>query len=270
MLIWVNGQPCDQISATDRGVAYGDGLFETIKVIDAKPLRLERHLQRLARGCKQLALPADITLIEGELKRFAGVLGQGVMKLTLTRGVGMRGYGLPAPTILTRIVQGGVLPAYPQPHAQEGISLFPCQTRLSQQPRLAGLKHLNRLEQVLARNEWSDPAYAEGLMCDSQNQVIEGVFSNLFIVKDGGLITPRLDQCGVAGVMRAEVLAKAQAAGIKAVEQVVALAVFLTADEVFFCNSLYGIWPVRRFADRQWSVGPVTRKLQALIDTPLD
>lgn len=270
MLIWVNGEACDQLHATDRGLAYGDGLFETIKVVDAKPLRLERHLARLAKGCRRLLLPIDLESITQELEQFAKLLVNGVMKLTVTRGCGQRGYTLPQPTVVTRILQGSALPNYPIAHFEQGVVLFACQTRLAAQPLLAGLKHLNRLEQVLARAEWSDPAYAEGLLCDYQGNVIEGVFSNVFIVKDGQLLTPLLDQCGVAGIMRSAILEQAQRHSIPYKEANISIQALKAADEVFVCNSLYGIWPVKQWGQVQWAVGPLTRRLQSLINTPLD
>lgn len=270
MLCWINGEPADQIAVTDRGLAYGDGLFETIKVLDAKPQRLERHLQRLRQGCERLYLPVDMAQLRAELLAFACAMQQGVMKLMLTRGSGSRGYGMPVPTFSRRILQSAALPNYPTANREQGIELFACQTRLSCQPRLAGLKHLNRLEQVLARNEWSDPRYSEGLMQDMQGHVVEGVFSNLFFARDNTLYTPLLDECGVAGVMRAEILSHAQSLSIDLVQGHFTEAQLLEADEVFFCNSLYGIWPVRALGAKQWSVGPMTRRLQALISTPLD
>lgn len=270
MLVWINGKAGDQLAVSDRGLAYGDGLFETIKVLGAKPLRLQRHLARLANGCQRLWLTVDLALVEAELLAFAAQLGEGVMKLIITRGEGLRGYVLPEPAQYMRIIQGSALPYYDLAHAHAGIKLFACQTRLARQPLLAGLKHLNRLEQVMARHEWQDTHYAEGLLLDAELEVIEGVFSNLFMVKDAALFTPALTHCGVAGVMRAEIIAYAQKMQIPCTEASITLEQFLAADEVFFCNSLYGIWPVTQYQARTWPVGPVTRKLQSLISTPLD
>ncbi|HYQ39977.1 MAG TPA: aminotransferase class IV, partial [Pseudomonas sp.] len=165
---------------------------------------------------------------------------------------------------------GNPPPAYPPRHRQDGIRLYPCATRLAEQPLLAGLKHLNRLEQVLARAEWQDPAYAEGLMCDRSGRVIEGVFSNLFLVKDGELLTPALERCGVAGVMRAEILARATAAGIPWRIADLDYPELLAADEVLLCNSQYGIWPVVALEGRVWPVGQLTRKLQHLLADLVD
>lgn len=160
---------------------------------------------------------------------------------------------------------GSPSPNYSPAYAEQGVHLFPCTTRLSEQPALAGLKHLNRLEQVLARAEWQDSAYAEGLMRDMTGRVVEGVFSNLFIVKAGELLTPSLERCGVAGVMREELLHRASQAGVKTQITDISMERLLGADEIFVCNSLYGVWPVRQFETSVWSVGPLTRKLQRLV-----
>ena len=270
MQAWINGQPADCIAVADRGLAYGDGLFETIKVRAGRAALLERHLARLEEGCQRLMIPCDMPVLRSELLAYMQQLGNGVCKLLVTRGVGQRGYTLPEPARPQRILQTSSLPQWPDAYGQQGIQLFSCQLRLSTQPILAGLKHLNRLEQVLARAEWSDPAYAEGLLLDEHSRVIDCVFSNIFIVRQQQLITPALNRCGVAGVMRAELMARAQLAGIDVQVQDILLQDMLQADEVFTSNSLYGIWPVRGYAAQQWPVGPLTRQLQHLITDLVD
>ena len=266
MLSWVDGQPAELLSVKDRGLAYGDGLFATFGVRNGLPQLLERQLARLDLGCRRLALPCEQSLLRSELLAFAAQMGEGVLKLIITRGDGQRGYALPQPVQTRRILQAGPRPSYPMINAEQGVQLFPCVTRLAEQPLLAGLKHLNRLEQVLARAEWQSSDYAEGLMCDVSGRVIEGVYSNVFIVQGAQLLTPALTRCGVAGVMRAELLAQAAAQGISVVERDISYAELLAADEVFVCNSLYGVWPVRGLAGHDWPVGPLTRKLQAIAD----
>ncbi|AZC49433.1 MULTISPECIES: aminodeoxychorismate lyase [Pseudomonas] len=267
---WVDGQPADVLSLKDRGLAYGDGLFETIAVKAGQPLLLERHLLRLAEGCSRLAIAADQALIRSELTAYASLLGEGVLKLILTRGDSQRGYAADPRAQPRRILQGNAPAVYPAVNAEQGIRLFPCTTRLSEQPLLAGLKHLNRLEQVLARSEWQDSEHAEGLMLDLSGRVIEGVFSNLFLVRDGALFTADLSRCGVAGVMRAEILFQAASLGIPAEIADISLEQLQQADEVFACNSVYGIWPVLACGALRWSAGPLTRKLQRIARTLLD
>jgi 4-amino-4-deoxychorismate lyase len=267
---WIDGRTAESLPVSDRGLAYGDGLFETIGIRRAQPRLLERHLARLGVGCARLSIPFDESLVRGELLAFAAEVGEGVAKLILTRGDGPRGYAAPQSARPRRILQSGPAPTYPGAHAEQGVRLFPCTTRLAEQPLLAGLKHLNRLEQVLARSEWQDPSYAEGLLRDTSGRVIEGVFSNLLLVKDGQLLSAELSRCGVAGVMRAELLAWAEQAGIPLRVRDLEYAELLEADEVLLCNSQYGVWPVRALDSRDWPVGPLTRKLQAIARDLLD
>jgi len=267
---WVDGRPAQLLSIKDRGLAYGDGLFETITVREGRPVLLERHVARLAEGCTRLALPVDLAVVRQEVLAFCAELGEGIAKLIITRGDGMRGYAPPQPAAARRILQGGGRPVYPATHGELGVRLFPCVTRLAEQPLLAGLKHLNRLEQVMARAEWQDNEHAEGLMCSMSGHVIEGVYSNLFVVRDGGLLTADLSHCGVAGVMRAEILAQATRLEIAFQVRDITIDELMAADEVFLCNSVYGIWPVRALGARDWSVGPLTRKLQAIVRDLLD
>jgi 4-amino-4-deoxychorismate lyase len=265
MLTWVDGRPAELLSVRDRGLAYGDGLFETIAVRNGEPRLFERHLTRLADGCARLSIPLELEQVRAELLAFAAAIGDGVAKLILTRGDGLRGYAPPIPAQPRRILQATPVPAYPAANTLKGVRLYPCNTRLAEQPLLAGLKHLNRLEQVMARAEWSDAACAEGLMRDTQGRVVEGVYSNLFLVSNGLLITPALTRCGVAGVMRAELLACADEQGVPHEVRDVSFDELLAADEVLLCNSQYGIWPVRALGAHDWPVGPLTRKLQGFV-----
>ena len=266
MTAWVDGQPATAVGLADRGLAYGDGLFETMRVGQGRIALLDRHLQRLRAGCQRLQLEPDFEQLHSEIVAFAASLQQGVCKLVLTRGDGQRGYGMPQPAVPRRILQGASLPQWPEENARDGIRLFSCQSRLAIQPLLAGLKHLNRLEQVMARAEWQDPAFAEGLMLDTSGRIIEAVFSNIFFVRDGGLLTPRLNDSGVAGIMRGLLLELARQQGLAVEETDLYPRQLSTMDEAFTCNSLYGIWPVRAYAEHRWPAGPLTRRLQSIIN----
>jgi 4-amino-4-deoxychorismate lyase len=240
----LNGQAATDLSLLDRGLAYGDGLFETILVAAGRPVLLEQHLARLARGCQRLGLQPDWTQLQREILSLLSSLPQAashvVLKVMLTRSAGGRGYR-PASSDCNRILTLHSAPADAALHSENGIAAFVCQQRLALQPALAGLKHLNRLEQVLASQEWPDDSVQEGLMLDMTGAVIEGTRSNVFLVTQGKLVTPAVDQCGVAGVLRELLLQKF---GNVVSEQRVELDTLLSAQEVFVCNSIFGVWPV--------------------------
>ena len=203
----VNGEPAERIAANDRGVLYGDGLFETIRFQRGRAPLWPRHMARLAHGCEQLQLPVpDAALLMREALAEVAGREHAVVRITLTRGVGARGYAQPAAVQPTRIVAASPLPRLEPAMYRDGIRLHLCATQLGDQPRLAGIKHLNRLEQVLARAEWNDPAIAEGLVCDTRGNAISATAANLFAVIGDVVVTPSVERCGVAGVMRAELL----------------------------------------------------------------
>jgi 4-amino-4-deoxychorismate lyase len=258
-VVWVNGMPSPTVSVFDRGLSYGDGLFETIRLVNGVAPLWSRHMARLREGCSRLKLPQpDTDALLHEAVAVAAGMQHAVVRITLTRGLGERGYAPPADPALTRIVAGFQAPMMSGEAYVAGLRLRWCETRLALQPLLAGLKHLNRLEQVLARAEWSDPAIGEGLLCDLDGQVISGTMTNLFAVLDGVLVTPALDGCGVAGVARAEILAARPDARVVALrpEQLA------RADEVFLSSSVRGILPVQAVGDNVYVPGPVARALQ--------
>lgn len=260
--VLIDGAPRDSISARDRGFAYGDGVFRTIAVTGGKPELWARQLAKLAADCAALGIPApDKAALAREAALVLAGHDKAVLKIVVTRGAGGRGYKPPEPAEPTRIVMRAPWPDYSPRFSAKGVAMRLCATRLGLQPRLAGLKHLNRLEQVLARDEWSDPVISEGIMCDAEGRVVEGVMSNLFVMSDGRLLTPDLYRCGVAGVMRELVLEIAASLKLEAEVTDLSLDDLRAADEVFLTNSLIGIWPVRRFEAQEWPVGPVTRRL---------
>jgi 4-amino-4-deoxychorismate lyase len=262
----VNGAAADVIAVADRGVQYGDGLFETIKITAGAPEFWDRHLARLAFGCGRLAIPApDNGLLRREAMQLCEGAANGVLKIIVTRGQGGRGYRPPEPATPSRIVALYPAPDHPESWAREGVRLHLCEMRLADQPRLAGLKHLNRLEQILARSEWSDADTAEGLMCDTSDAVIEGTMSNLFLVRNGALHTPDLTRCGVAGIMRAVILEIARNLGFEIEVRRIERSDLDQVDEVFVTNSVIGIWPVRAIKDRKLRPGSVTAELSEAV-----
>ena len=266
MTTLVNGKAGVSLPVADRGLQYGDGLFETLALRNGEPLLWDRHVQRLGEGCRRLGLPVpEAGLLREEVTRIAGTEARAVAKIILTRGTAGRGYRADAAGSATRIVQRLPWPGYPVAACKEGVAVRWCETLLARQPRLAGMKHLNRLEQVLARAEWQDD-YAEGLMRDTDGLVIEGTKTNLFLVSDDGtVVTPDLSQSGVAGVMRAQVLDSAAALGMRCIIQAVTADMVESAQELFLTNSLIGIWPIRRIDARHYVVGQISQALQAAL-----
>ena len=269
MKILINGQAESSIAVTDRGLQYGDGLFETLAVIDGQFPLWERHMRRLKSGCEKLSLncPDEELLLKEATALVCDISRnkiKSVLKIIISRGIGERGYFY-SDNSPTRIMICSAWPEYPLENWQKGIRIHVCSTRLAQQPALAGIKHLNRLEQVIARNEWQDKAMDEGIMLDQDDDVIEGTFSNLFLVNNGCLQTPDLSLSGVAGVMRDYIMEQAENLDIKTETKKIKLDDVLGADEVFVCNSLIGIWPVVNIQGHSLKVGDITRSLQKQI-----
>jgi len=261
----LNGESKHCIEFLDRGFQYGDGLFETIEVIDGTPVFLDQHLQRLDLGCKKLLIPTpDLSILKQEAFQLAKDSDHAVLKLIVTRGSGGRGYRQPDKIHPTRLFSLHPYPTYPEELITQGINVFFCNTQLGISPSLAGIKHLNRLEQVLARAEWSCPDIHEGLMVNYDNHVVEGTMSNVFIVKDDCLYTPEITQSGVRGVLRDIIIELAKELKIPVIETVLSKDDIYKADELFITNSIIGIWPVKQLVEQTYNVGLITSKLQTL------
>ena len=273
-LIAVNGVVGAEISPLDRGFSYGDGIFETCRIHCGEVIFWALHLERLLASAERLKIPIVATQLlqyRDELlqKVLASDLDAAVLKITITRGIGGRGYRLPQQVSPTYCL--GVFPGLPLSSSQylQGVAVRICNQRLPQSPALAGMKHLNRLEHILARSEWCDE-FDEGLLLDESGSVIEGTMSNLFAVIDGGLITPNLTQAGVAGIMRRLIIEQfAPELGVKVVVQSLDLKTIASAQELFLCNSVFGIWPVTLLVTEpplSFVVGSVTRNLQRSLE----
>lgn len=253
-LISVNGIFDAAISPLDRGFAYGDGLFETCRYQQGLIPLWQYHRTRLLESAQRLLIPLDESVLQQYLQGLLvelqkAAIESAVVKIQITRGVGARGYRIAAAGTPTYC-----LSAFPAAQLQldsyrNGVDVRICRHRLGANPALAGMKHLNRLEQILARAEWQDE-YAEGLLMDESGAFIEATVSNLFLVKNNQFYTPDLSRAGVAGVMRRVIIDKL-APQLGALVNVVRVdrAFLLTADELFLCNSVYGIWPVNRLVD---------------------
>lgn len=262
------------VSPYDRGLQFGDGLFETIACRAGIPRFLSWHLERLSLGCERLrmGLP-DLPQIRDEVRMLASSAQNSLVKIMLTRGVATaRGYAPSGHEKPTRVTF-----RYPWPHenptwSQDGVRVRVASLRVGENPALAGLKHLNRLEQILARLESNDGE--ESLLFGSSGRLVSGTMSNVFVVRDSRLLTPRLDSFGVSGIMRRVVLAEAALLGIEAEECDLRADDLAAAGEVFLTNARIGIWPVREIDSRTLKPGPITRALQSrlapLLEEPPD
>jgi 4-amino-4-deoxychorismate lyase len=239
---WINGRDSTMIDCRDRGLQYGDGVFETMRVRRGRVRLLEYHLERLDLGCRQLKITGpSAAILRRELKRAAALRSEAVLKLIVTRGPGRRGYRPTGRERCTRILALHALPHSAVADERNAARLRLCTTPLGFNPRLAGLKTLNRLESVMARAEWSDARIWEGLMQDVDENIVCGTMSNLFLRKGSTLMTPMLDRCGVAGVMRRWVLASAADLKLRIAERRIGWRDLRGAEEVFMSNAVVGL-----------------------------
>ncbi|MDE0790520.1 MAG: aminodeoxychorismate lyase [Woeseiaceae bacterium] len=264
------GELIKAISANDRGLQYGDGLFETIAIRDGELRLWGYHLARLRKGCETLGLwmPSDDVLLEGvmhALRNSESTAIAAVAKIIITAGEGSRGYGRTGNASPSTLF--AVFPAAPYQAAayRDGIDLALCHTRLAVGSVTAGLKTLNRLEQVLARTEFAETELIEGLTMDADDNIICGTMSNVFFIKDRMVHTPSLDRCGVEGVMRRHVITCLEKQGIATNIRRIKIAEMSDFDEVFISNSQFGVLPVRRCTDVRWGVADRTREIMSVM-----
>ncbi|HEY9098608.1 MAG TPA: aminodeoxychorismate lyase [Thiobacillus sp.] len=251
-MMLVNGRQADSISVQDRGLAYGDGVFRTMRTQSGQPLWWHDQFAKLSADCQALNLPlASEAQLHGEICQVAAS-GEGVVKVLMTRGSGARGYASTHIETPTRIVFSAPLPPYAGAEAPMEVAARWCTLKLARQPRLAGIKHLNRLENVLARAEWNDASTFEGILCDDHEMIVGGVMSNVFWAKNGELFTPDLNESGVAGVARARILRACMQRGVATHIGRWQRDVILAADEVMICNSVIGVRRVAKLDDTHW------------------
>jgi 4-amino-4-deoxychorismate lyase len=271
--ILINGKPSTGLSALDRGIAYGDGVFRTFLVKNGVPQHWPLQYQKLSQDCQALGLtcPNEQDLLQEIEILFrdgadAGTkISDAVAKIIVTRGAGGRGYAVPNAIQTNRILIKSAMPVYPAINYTHGIKLHLCQLKLGLQPKLAGVKHLNRLENVLARMEWDDATIADGLLMDSNDQVIECTMSNIFARFGNELITPALEECGVAGIARARIIERAKDFNLAIKITAFKLDRLMQADEIIICNSLFGAWQVIDFNGQHWSKQGLTAQLREML-----
>ena len=256
----VNGEISNFIAASNRGLNYADGVFETLVVQGGHPQRWQGHMDRLGLGCERLglAMPPQALLLR-EVQTISTGYAKAVVKIVLTRdGIG-RGYTPPKGGDCTRIVTLHPYPDGIEAIGREGVTAQICQTRLALQPALGGIKHLSRLEQVLAAAEIRDSNVVEGVLLDVEDHVIGAISANIFLVFGDRLLTPRLDRCGVRGVVRGQILA---AFAPRCEQRRIHSDMLWDANEAFLCNAVRGVVPLTAVNDHVYGIGPVTRELQ--------
>lgn len=245
----------DALPFDSRARLYGDGLFETMRAHAGDVTWWPAHWARLTRDAARLgiALPAETSVRDAMGELLAG--RDGVLRLQVERGPGPRGY---APALDAEPVWS--LSLHPIPAPARPLALRWCETRLAIQPALAGIKHCNRLEQVLARAEWlsRDLVEDDGLMLDTEQHVVCATSANVFVHLDGEWLTPPMDRCGVRGVCREWAMA-----ALDAREQRLAREDVERADALFLCNAVRGILEVARLGGRDWPPDPQVARLRA-------
>jgi 4-amino-4-deoxychorismate lyase len=257
----VNGEISSFLPASNRGLNYGDGLFETMVVNHGHPRWWQAHMDRLGIGCERLGMnmPQQAVLLR-EVKTASAGLTSAVVKIVLTRQGQARGYGFDINSGCDRIISAHAMPKGLKEPVLQGSWARTCNLRLAIQPALGGVKHLNRLEQVLATAEKFDEGVQEGIMLDWEENVISAISANLFIVMGQRLLTPRLDRCGIRGVVRGQILAAFKS---RCEQRRIQPDLLREAHEVFICNSVKGIVPITRVDAQNYEIGPVTRELQS-------
>ena len=267
----INGIESTTIAANDRGLAYGDGLFSTIKVEYGIAQLWDYHLQRLQLGAEKLFFPkVDWLILSDELRCLANSLaGQqyAVIKVILTRGSGGRGYSSEGCLAPQRILSTHPYPDFYQHWQKQGLKVIQCQQQLSMNRQLAGLKTLNRLEQVLIKHELESQQAVEGIVCDNDGYVIEACSANVFVYINHHWITPILDSSGIHGVKRRQIMVLSAQAGQPITEMKVSIDDLLNAQAVCLCNALMGIVPIIQYQSHCYeaSAAEHIKKLQTLL-----
>jgi len=261
-----NGESVSRAIASDRALLYGDGIFTSIAVNQGQSLFLEQHLSRLTSDAKKLKIDnIPLSNIKSEIQALAKQQGKGIIRVTLSRSSGERGYHCAtAQPVYWFIVSEW--PEHIEKCREDGIKVRICDYQLSRNSRLAGIKHCNRLEQVMARNEWSDDSIQEGLVFDTMHNVIEGTMSNLFLIKNNELFTPDLTFAGVNGIIRQQIIQIAEVKNIPTHIGDISSEQLFAADEIFLTNAVIGIWPVTRLEQQRYSEIRLTRLLQQELD----
>lgn len=253
-MFFINGKPQSELPADDRATQFGDGCFTTARVTDGQIHLLSAHLQRLRDACLRLMIPfSEWSALEQEMVSYACGHKQAVLKVLLSRGSGGRGYSGGACVNPTRILSVSAWPAHFSRWREEGITLTLSPVRLGRNPLLAGIKHLNRLEQVLIRAHLEQTQADDALVLDSDGWLTECCAANIFWRKGREVYTPRVDQAGVNGIMRQHCIQLLATSYFTLHEVNAPEAALAQADEVIICNALMPVVPVRTYGEQCWN-----------------
>ena len=259
----INGVSAESISARDRGLAYGDGHFTTLLIQEGRARYWPEHLARLQQGCTRLAIsPPCWTTLAAELDTLIADQALAVAKIVLTRGEGGRGYDGTGCQQTSRILSLAPYPMHYQDWQRTGISIGVCQQRIGDSPMLAGLKTLNRLEQVLLKDELAKQGAVEGIVLNCRGFLVEGVSANLFWRRGSTVFTPDLGHGGVDGIMRRQVMSLLRQMGIELRIVEAPLESLWQAEEVWLTNTLMGLVPVTRIEHKEYDSQQVVHRLQ--------
>lgn len=261
--VWINGERHHRLDPLDRGLAYGDGLFATMRIAEGKIAFLSEHLERLSQGAKRLGMPwsASSQLIL-QLEELAAVETCGCIKLLLSRGCGGRGYAAPEPCDVTEVVSVHDFPRHYKHWQQVGIAITTSPIKLSTQPRLAGIKHLNRLEQVLIKSEPIVEGYDDWLVLDAKNNVVESSMANLFFVNGTQIVTPSMSLSGVAGMMREQIIYALIDSGFALEARPITHSSLSQFQHAFMTNSLLGLIDINKIDDLDYARASFTETLR--------
>ncbi|MEM9256950.1 MAG: aminodeoxychorismate lyase [Pseudomonadota bacterium] len=257
-LTWVDGKATERLPLPDRGLDFGDGLFETLLLRRGKPAYAEQHWERLSHGLAALALPDCVAVVRDQLQAVSEAVEAkdwtwASLRVTVTRGSAPRGYRPPRVS-QPRIIMSASELGRDATQLCSPATLCSSSVRMAPQSRLAGVKHLNRLEQVLAAGDAARAEVDEAIMLDQRDHLVAVSSGNLFLRLGGSLLTPPLHECGIVGTRRELVLNRwGPALGLVVTEAEIGIDELFDADEVFYSNALVGLRPVERFEQRNWT-----------------
>lgn len=262
-MFWRDGSQINLVPVTDRSFQYGDGCFTTMLTKSGSIQLWSQHVGRMQEALQRLKIgEIDWNSLKRELDSIASDAPLAGLKIHVSRGEGGRGYSPKVSSGPKVTVSRFEFPQSYRQFRENGIDLTVCDTPLGLNPLLAGLKHNNRLEQILAKEEVERTTFTDGLVLDINGNVIETTMANVFWIADGKVFTPSLDYAGVAGVMRGEIIKLLSAMNIPVEIASFTLKDVLAADEIFVSNCILGVAPVNKIKDAQFPPGTITRRIQ--------